>query len=407
MRTVDEHLAAVIGQLGPLPDLEVTLLDAHGCVLADDVVSTRSLPPFDNSSMDGYAVRYDDVSAASEGNPVELPVVGDIAAGSDGAYAVNSGLCVRIMTGAPVPAGADAVVPVEWTDGGVARVRISQAPQPGQNIRRSGEDVVAGETVLTAGTSLGAAQVGLLAALGMPRVRVRPKPRVVVFSTGNELVDVGVEPGRAQINESNSYALTAAAREAGAIAFRIGIVPDDRVRLLSMIEDQLVRADLVVTTGGVSAGAYDTVKEVLSRLGTVEFTKVAMQPGMPQGFGTIGPDSTPIFTLPGNPVSAFVSFEVFVRPAIRRMLGVQQLYRALVRATLTEPIAKSEGKRSYVRARIEVRDGAYAVTPVGGMGSHLVADLALANSFIVVPEHVTAVPAGSTVSVMMLERRQS
>jgi molybdopterin molybdotransferase len=407
MRSVDEHLSTVLSQLGPLPDLEVTLLDAHGCVLADDVVSNRSLPPFDNSSMDGYAVRCDDVSAATDDNPVELPVVGDIAAGSGGAYAVNSGLCVRIMTGAPVPTGADAVVPVEWTDAGVARVRINQAPQPGQNIRRTGEDVVAGETVLTAGTSLGAAQIGLLAALGMPRVRVRPKPRVVVFSTGNELVDVGVVPGPAQINESNSYALTAAAREAGAIAFRIGIVPDDRARLLSMIEDQLVRADLVVTTGGVSAGAYDTVKEVLSRLGTVEFTKVAMQPGMPQGFGTIGPDSTPIFTLPGNPVSAFVSFEVFVRPAIRRMLGVQQLYRPLVRATLTEPIAKSEGKRSYVRSRIEVRDGAYAVTPVGGMGSHLVADLALANSFIVVPEHVTAVPAGSTVSVMMLERRQS
>jgi molybdopterin molybdotransferase len=357
--------------------------------------------------MDGYAVRYDDVAAASEDHPVLLPVIGDIAAGSGGVYTINSGLCVRIMTGAPLPAGADAVVPVEWTDGGVARVRIDRAPWPGQNIRRAGEDVVAGETVLTAGTGLGAAQIGLLAALGKPRVRVRPKPRVVVFSTGNELVDVGVEPGPAQINESNSYTLTAAARECGAIAYRIGIVPDDRVRLLSMIEDQLVRADLVVTTGGVSAGAYDTVKEVLSRLGTVEFTKVAMQPGMPQGFGTIGPDSTPIFTLPGNPVSAFVSFEVFVRPAIRRMLGVQQMYRQLVRATLTEGITKSEGKRAYVRGRIEVREGAYTVAPVGGMGSHLVADLALANAFIVVPEHVTSVPAGATVSVMMLERRQS
>ncbi len=405
MRTVDEHLAAVLSQLAPLPDLEVTLLDAHGCVLAEDVVSRRALPPFDNSSMDGYAVRLDDVAGASEESPVELPVIGDIAAGSGGAYAVNTGLCARIMTGAPVPHGADCVVPVEWTDGGVARVRISRAPTNGQNIRRAGEDVESGETVLTAGTPLGAAQIGLLAALGLPRVRVRPKPRVVVFSTGNELVDVGVEPGPAQINESNSYALTAAARETGAIAYRIGIVPDDRVRLLSMIEDQLVRADLVVTTGGVSAGAYDTVKEVLSRLGTVDFAKVAMQPGMPQGFGAVGPDSTPIFTLPGNPVSAYVSFEVFVRPAIRRMLGVGQLYRPLVRATLTQPINKSEGKRSYVRARIEVRDGTYAVAPVGGMGSHLVADLALANSFIVVPEHVTHVPVGSTVSVMMLERR--
>ncbi|MDQ1484934.1 MAG: molybdopterin molybdotransferase, partial [Actinomycetota bacterium] len=305
------------------------------------------------------------------------------------------------------PAGADAVVPVEWTDAGIARVRIDRAPQPGQNIRRAGEDVVAGETVLTAGTPIGAPQIGLLAAIGRARVNVRPRPRVVIFSTGNELVDVGVEPGPAQLNESNSYTLTAAAREAGAIAFRVGIVPDDPVHLLSLIEDQLVRADMVVTTGGVSAGAYDTVKEVLSRLGTVEFVKVAMQPGMPQGFGTVGPDATPIFTLPGNPVSAYVSFEVFVRPAIRRMLGVQPLYRPLVRAELTEPITKAAGKRAYVRARIEVREGAYSVAPVGGMGSHLVADLALANAFVVVPDHVTEVPAGATVSVMMLERRQS
>jgi molybdopterin molybdotransferase len=407
MRTVDEHLAAVLGRINPLPDLEVNLLDAHGCVLAEDVVAARPLPGFDNSSMDGYAVRYEDVATATPEMPVVLPVIGDIAAGSGGVYAVNTGLCVRIMTGAPLPAGADSVIPVEWTDGGVARVRIDRAPQLGQNIRRAGEDVVPGETVLTAGTTLGAAQVGLMAAMGRARLKVRPRPRVVVFSTGNELVDVGVEPGPAQINESNSYALTAAARECGAIAYRVGIVPDDRLRLLSLIEDQLVRADLVVTTGGVSAGAYDTVKEVLSRLGTVEFTKVAMQPGMPQGFGTIGPDATPIFTLPGNPVSAFVSFEVFVRPAIRRMLGVPHVYRPLVRATLTEPINKSAGKRSYVRARIEVSDGAYAVTPVGGMGSHLVADLALANALVLVPEHVTAVPSGATVSVMMLERRQS
>jgi molybdopterin molybdotransferase len=407
MRTVDEHLTAVLGTLGPLPPLEVNLLDAHGCVLAEDVVSTRPLPGFDNSSMDGYAVRSIDVASATPETPVVLPVIGDIAAGSGGVYSVNNGLSVRIMTGAPIPAGADCVIPVEWTDGGVARVRIDHAPSAGLSIRRLGEDVTEGETVLTKGVALGAAQIGLLAAIGRARVLVRPRPRVVIFSTGNELVDVGVDPGPAQINESNSYTLTAAAREAGAIAYRVGIVPDDPTRLMAIIEDQLVRADLVVTTGGVSAGAYDTVKAVLSRLGTVEFLKVAMQPGMPQGFGTVGPDSTPIFTLPGNPVSAYVSFEVFVRPAIRRMLGVLPLYRPLVRATLATPITKSEGKRSYVRARIEVTDGVYVVTPVGGMGSHLVADLALANAFVVAPDSVTQIPAGSTVSVMMLERRQS
>jgi len=407
MRTVDEHLTAVLGTLGPLPALEVNLLDAHGCVLAEDVVAPRPLPGFDNSSMDGYAVRSVDVASATPGSPVWLPVVGDIAAGSDTQYAVNAGLSVRIMTGAPIPPGADCVIPVEWTDGGTSRVRFDRAPIPGQNIRRSGEDVVRGESVLTRGTSLGAPQIGLLAAVGRARVMVRPRPRVVIFSTGNELVDVGIEPGPAQLTESNSYTLTAAAREAGAIAYRVGIVPDDPLKLMSLIEDQLVRADLVVTTGGVSAGAYDTVKAVLSRLGTVNFMKVAMQPGMPQGFGNVGPDATPIFTLPGNPVSAYVSFEVFVRPAIRRMLGVQPLYRPLVRATLAQPINKAEGRRAYVRARIEVTEGVYVVTPVGGMGSHLVADLALANAFVVIPEHVTYVPPGATVSVMMLERRQS
>jgi molybdopterin molybdotransferase len=407
MRTVDEHLAAVLGPLGPLQPIEVNLLDAHGCVLAEDVVAPRPLPGFDNASMDGYAVRYADVGGATPHTPAVLPVVGDIAAGSTAAYSVNSGLCVRIMTGAPMPPGADCVVPVEWTDGGTSRVRIDYAPQLGQHIRRAGEDVMAGETVLTAGTSLGAPQIGLLAAVGRARAVVRPRPRVVIFSTGSELVDAGVDPGPAQLNESNSYTLAAATREAGAIAYRVGIVPDDRTKLVQLIEDQLVRADLVVTTGGVSAGAYDIVKEVLSRLGTVEFTKVAMQPGMPQGFGTIGPDATPIFTLPGNPVSAYVSFEVFVRPAIRRMLGVKPMYRPLVRATLAQPIVKREGKRAYVRARIEVSEGTYLVTPVGGMGSHLVADLALANALVVVPERVGDVPAGATVSVMMLERRQS
>jgi molybdopterin molybdotransferase len=406
VRTVDEHLASVLTNLGPLPELEVNLLDAHGCVLAEDVVSRRALPSFDNSSMDGYAVRSQDVASASPDTPVTLPVIGDIAAGSSGIYTVQSGLCVRIMTGAQMPVGADAVVPVEWTDGGIASVRIDRAPTLDQHIRHAGEDVEAGETVLTAGSSLGAPQVGLLAALGRARVLVRPRPRVVIFSTGNELVDVGVEPGQAQLNESNSYTLAAAVREVGGIAYRIGILPDDPVHLLPLIEDQLVRADLVITTGGVSAGAYDTVKAVLSRLGTVEFVKVAMQPGMPQGFGVVGPDATPIFTLPGNPVSAYVSFEVFVRPAIRRMLGVTPLYRPLVRATLTEAVTSPEGKRSYLRGRMEIRDGVYTVAPVGGTGSHLVADLALANAFIVVPEHVTEIPVDSTVSMMMLERRQ-
>lgn len=408
MIRVEEHMDAVLNGVQPLSPLEVQLIDAHGCILAEDITAPLDLPPFDNSAMDGYAVRSEDLAGASEPAPVHLPVVGDIPAGSSPAYSVQPGLCVRIMTGAPVPPGADAVVPVEWTDGGVASVSIDRPVTPGAYIRRAGEDVTTGEVVLAAGAHLGAAQIGLLAAIGRDRVPVRPRPRVVVLATGSELVEPGTSslaPG--QIYDSNSFALTLAALEAGALAFRVGIVADDPRALVDAIDDQLVRADLVLTSGGVSAGAYDVVKEVLGRVGDVRFTKVAMQPGMPQGFGHIGPDRTPIFTLPGNPVSAYVSFEVFVRPAIRRMLGVDPLHRPMVRARLLEPFRSSRAKRSYTRGWLEVADGRYVVRPVGGSGSHLVADLALANAFIVVPEDVEEVPAGATVSVMMLERRQA
>jgi molybdopterin molybdotransferase len=259
--------------------------------------------------------------------------------------------------------------------------------------------------VLASGTRLGPPQLGLLAAAGRDRVVCLPKPRVVVLSTGSELVEPGTPLQPGQISESNSFAITAAAREAGALAFRVGIVGDDPRRLLDTIEDQLIRADLLVTTGGVSAGAYDVVKEVLSRLGTVTFEKVAMNPGMPQGFGSIGPDSTPIFTLPGNPVSAFVSFEVFVRPVIRRLLGVEPLARPTVRAVCATAFPSPEGKRQFARGWLAVEDGRYVVHPVGGQQSHLVNDLAHANALIVVPEAVSEVPAGGTVTVMVLERR--
>jgi molybdopterin molybdotransferase len=259
--------------------------------------------------------------------------------------------------------------------------------------------------VLEAGTRLGPGQLGLLAAVGRDRVKVRPRPRVVILSTGSELVEPGTPTTPGQIHESNSYVLTTAARESGALAFRVGIVPDEPRRLMDAIEDQLIRADLVLTSGGVSVGAYDVVKEVLSRLGTVSFDRVAMQPGKPQGFGTIGPDGTPIITLPGNPVSAFVSFEVFVRPVIRRMLGVEPLGRPVVRAALTEAMQSPKGRRQYARGWLEVRDGRYVVAPVGGAGSHLLGGLAHSNSLIVVPEEQTHLDSGDGVDVMVLERR--
>ncbi len=405
MKRVADHLSEVLSVVRPLAPLDVQLLDAHGCVLAEDVVAPWPLPQFDNSAMDGYAVRADDVQDASADSPVELAVVADIAAGDTKLTAIGPGLAARIMTGAPMPAGADAIVPVEQTDGGTVRVHIGYAAPAGRHLRRTGEDVQIGDTVLAAGTYLGAAQIGLLAAVGKDRVRVRPRPRVVVISTGRELVEPGLPLDLGQITDSNSFLLTTAAQEAGAVAYRVAPVPDDETALLSRIEDQLVRADMIVTSGGVSAGAYDIVKQVLSALGTVTFEKVAMQPGMPQGFGTVGDDATPIFTLPGNPVSAFVSFEVFVRPAIRKMLGVSRLHRPRVKAVLQATLRSPEGKRQFARARWSpAPDGSYLVTPLAGQASHFLADLANANALIVVPEHVTEVAAGQVVDTVLLER---
>jgi molybdopterin molybdotransferase len=405
--TVEGHLAQILDAVSPLSPLDLTLPDAHGCVLAEDVSATFPLPPFDNSAMDGYAVRAADITSATEAQPVTLPVVGDVAAGSSGPYTVQPGLCVRIMTGAPLPAGADVVVPLEWTDGGIAQVSIRRPAPAGAHIRRAGEDATTGVTVLTAGTHLGATQLGLLAAVGRDRVQARPRPRVVVLSTGSELVEPGTPLSPGKIPDSNSSLLTAAAQEAGGIAYRVGIVPDDPRQLLDALEDQLIRADAVVTSGGVSVGAYDVVKEAIGRLGPVTFARVAMQPGMPQSFGLIGPDKTPFFGLPGNPVSAYVSFEVFVRPALRRMLGVEPINRPTVRATLRAPVTSPPGKRTFARSQLSVSKGAYTVKPVGGGGSHLIASLAHANALVVVPEQVTELEAGATVTVMLLERRHA
>lgn len=405
MKTVDQHLADCLAAVGVLSPLELRLLDAHGCTLSEDVTATWDLPPFTNSSMDGYAVRSADLVGASESVPVLLPVVGDIPAGYSGALAVSPGQCARIMTGGPMPAGADAVVPVEWTDGDIVQVSITKAPQPNAFVRFQGEDAAQGDLVVPAGTRLGPAQLALLAAVGRARVLVRPRPRVVVMSTGSELVEPGEPIAGGKIPDSNSFMLAAAAKAAGATAYRIGFVPDEPKQLITTIEDQLIRADMVITTGGVSVGAFDVVKEALGRLGTVSFDRVAMQPGMPQGFGTIGPDSTPIFTLPGNPVSAFVSFEMFVRPVLRRMQALEPLHRPTVRAVIKGAVQSPDGKRQFLRGDLDVEDGRYVVSTVGGPGSHLLAGLANANCLIEVPDETTHLSAGDAVTVIMLERR--
>ncbi|MEO6714884.1 MAG: gephyrin-like molybdotransferase Glp [Mycobacteriales bacterium] len=404
MRSVDEHLAEILGRVGPLRTMDLHLLDAHGCVLAEDVRAPAPLPGFDNSSMDGYAVRAGDVAGATPQTAVSLPVMGDIAAGSTRIFSIQPGESARIMTGAPIPPGADAVVPLEWTDGGVRQVRIGNQPAVGAYIRRAGEDVQAGAAVARIGALLGSTQIALLAAVGRRTVVVRPKPRVVVISTGAELVDLGAPLGHGQVVDCNSYAITAAVREAGAIAYQVGIVPDDPRALTRAIEDHLIQADLIVTSGGVSVGAYDVVKQVLADLGDVGFHQVAMQPGMPQAFGVVG-DDIPIFGLPGNPVSALVSFEVFVRPALRRMLGAEPLGRPQVTATLTQAIRKPAGKRQFLRVYVSRQGDEVLAEPTGAQGSHMLSGLAAANGFAVIPEDVSELPAGAPVTTWLLERR--
>ncbi|WP_344005838.1 molybdotransferase-like divisome protein Glp [Streptomyces thermocarboxydovorans] len=449
--SVPEHLADILAHIRPLEPLELRLLDAQGCVLAEDVTVPVALPPFDNSSMDGYAVRSADVEGASEHRPAVLTVIGDVAAGSGELPAVRPGEAARIMTGAPLPPGADAVVPVEWTDGGTGRgpattmrahssapegaggeVRVYRPARAGRHIRLRGSDVQAGDLALEAGTVLGPSRIGLLAAIGRSTVTVRPRPRVVVISTGSELVQPGEELTPGRIHDSNSFALTAAARDAGAIAYRAGAVADDAESLRAALEEQLAHADLIVTSGGVSVGAYDVVKETLSRFGggahdgddrddaggphgsssaaeggRVEFRRLAMQPGKPQGFGRIGPDRTPLLALPGNPVSAYVSFELFVRPAIRALMGLEPHERRVVRARLEvgEPLTSPAGKRQFLRGRYEppTQEGtAGGVAPVGGAGSHLVAALAHADALIVIPEDTTEVEPGAELDVVLL-----
>jgi molybdopterin molybdotransferase len=402
LRTVDEHLATVLDGVGSLEPIELTLLDAQGLLLAEDISADFPLPSFDNSAMDGYAVRAVDTRDASAEEPTRLQVVGDIAAGAKSRSGMGPGLAMRIMTGAPIPTGADAVIPIEDTDGGLARVAINRPVRSGECLRRTGEDLPAGSPALGAGAALGPQQLALLAAIGRDRVLVRPRPRVIILSTGSELIEVGHRPAFGEVIDSNSYMIAAAAKDAGADSRRIGIVGDDHAKLLDTLENQLLRADVLVTTGGVSMGAYDIVKEALTEIGTVEFMKVAMQPGKPQGFGHLG-DKVPIFCLPGNPVSSLVSFEAFVRPAIRKLLGKRSLQRATVQAVALEGAKSPNGVRQYRRGVLHREtNGGYSVSFVGGPGSHLIASLALSNCLVVIDEDVTEIVSGSHVTVMPL-----
>ena len=404
MRTVEEHQQFVADLIRTRDGVRTALPDALGLTLAEDVAAPIPLPVFDNSAMDGYAVRAADLADAGAANPVKLPVAEDIPAGRTDQLVLSPGSAHRIMTGAPVPDGADAIVPVEQTDGGKpgAAVQIRVAPRPGQHVRRAGEDVTVGTTVLRAGHVLTPAALGLAAALGLTGLTVRPRLRVLVVSTGSELVQPGTELRPGQIYESNAVMVAAAVREAGGTVVGTATAADDVAAFRTLLADRAGGADLILTSGGVSAGAYEVVKDAFA--GTdVEFTKVAMQPGMPQGAGTVaisgeaGEFSTvPIITLPGNPVSALVSFEVFIRPALRTAMGLSP-HRPRRTAVLTEDLTSPAGKRQFRRGVYDPATG--TVSSYGPAGSHHLRFLASANCLLEIGEQVTDLAAGDQVAV--------
>ena len=420
---VEEALERILSRARPLPAEDCAPEEAAGRVLAAPVVASTSLPPWDNTAMDGFAVRSSDVARASEDAPVELRVLAEVAAGHVPARDVEPGTALRITTGAMIPAGADAVVPVEDTDAppGVAAlpdsVRVRVPARPGANLRRAGEDVRLGETVLPSGRVLGPAGVALAAASGAARVTVVRRPRVGVLATGDELTPAGQPLGSGRIHDSNTPLLLVQSRAAGAIATSFGIAPDDPSTLAGMLAEAVSRSDVVVLSGGVSVGAHDHVKDAFETLGEVALWRVAVQPGKPLAFGwttagRAGDVSDPgrpvaLFGLPGNPVSAFVTFELFVRPFLLTLAGQgADAGRPRVRATLAEPVTKSPGRRAFLRVRLEpdpALPGRLLARPAGGQGSHMLSGLAAADGLAVVPEEVPGLPAGSEVEVWELE----
>lgn len=398
LMSADDALARILAGVPTMPAVETPLLDALGLVLADDIAADRDVPPFRNSAMDGYAVRGDDVASA----PVELRVVGSVAAGELPDRSVGMGEAMRIMTGAPMPDGADTVVRVEDTDNASDVVTIAAATPKGMSIRQAGEDLKKGERVVAAGTVLRAPEIGLLASVGRARVRVHRRPRIAVFSTGDEIVELDAPPEPGQIRDSNRYTIASAIRAAGAEPWVRGIVRDSPDALRAALRE-VIEADAIVTSGGVSVGDHDHMKPVLSELGTIDFWAIAIRPGRPLAFGELkdGDRSVPIFGLPGNTVSALVTFEIFVRPALLRMQGRKNVTRPRARARLLEPVDKLASLRFFARGIHDPEAGTVRLT--GPQGSGILRSMSLANCLIDVPIGPARIEEGAIVDVILTD----
>jgi len=397
MLTVEEARSRVLAAVTPLSVEEVLVGEARGLVLSETLSAPHPLPRWDNSAMDGYALRGDEGSAASAESPLVLEIVGEVRAGDPGEVQVTPGTAVRIMTGAPLPPGADAVIPVEETDEADGKVVVKAAAPRGAHVRPAGDDLNVGDVLVEAGTELGPGELALLATMGFSPLRVRPGPRVAILVTGDELVSPESEPGPGQIRDSNSIALSALVADAGGDALVFPSVRDDRAATLEAFRRAGELADLVLSSGGVAVGKYDFVKDVVEELGRIDMWRVAMQPGKPVVLGSIG--STPFLGLPGNPVSIHVGFEQFVRPAIRKMRGCRALLRPTILAELTEPIDKRPGRLHFVRVSLSLRDGRWFATPTGAQGSHIQSSLIDCNGVARFDIEETKIDAGSEVVV--------
>lgn len=422
MRSVEEQLAAITAH-AVMPDpVRVAISESLGMLCAEDVIAEQPLPGFVQSAIDGYAVRAVDIVGESGSLPpdarqsdvdfreVELPVVGEVTAGSHHPMRLQPKQAVRVQTGAPLPSLADAVVPLNWTDRGGRRVNVLHPVYSGDFVRKVGDDVQPGDVAVSLDSVISPSQVGLLAAVGRSKVLVHPKPRMSVISIGNELVDVDRTPGLGQVYDVNSYALAAAGRDAGAEVHRVGIATGEPRRIREIIEGQLIRSELLVITGAVGGAAGEQIRRVLAELGEVDASRIAMHPGSVQGFGLLGDDKIPTFLLPSNPVGALVVFEVMVRPLIRLALGKRNPRRRAVTARAVGPIESAEKRRGYIRGQL-MRDretGEYMVQPLGGSGgaqAHLLAGMSEANSLIVIPEDVLHVRPGDVVDVLFMARQ--